>query len=450
MSRILLAGPDGPVTLADRGGPTVVALPGDDIALHRITLGQAGRRARSDELAMKVADLAAGDPAALHVATSAPDADGAVWVAVMAQERMEEALATVAAAGIEADALVPAALLLPEPEAGELVAAASEPLVLLRGTELAAAVEPELVPHLAEGARVPMPRPLAELLRATPPGSIPLLDLRQGRFAPPVRWWTSRRWQAAAALLLFLALLLACVPLLLSSVREQRITDAYDQGTVALAARTLERPFGSAAEAAAALALARRTAEGSGIAPRLSFATARLESLPAARLDTIDQPEAGPLTLGLAGPADAINQAAAMLAEGPFESSQEGTRVTLGAPRRPPPGAATPPGAIEAEARFVAARADAGFLAMSAARPVRAAPLGERIGQRLEAAGLAEVPEAEADGGLLLIIPAVRSRVLLPLLADLEADGIRLSGLAIRRNPDETLFARFTARESPR
>lgn len=447
MTRLLLADREGLTTLVDGDGPPVVALPGDDMALHRITLTERSGRARRDELLMKVTDLVAGDPGALHVATGPADADGCLWVAVMQADALEAHLARVAAEGVAPAAVVPAALLLPEPSPAEASTAAAAPLVLLRTESLAAAVEPELVPAVAGGADVPPPRPLAELLRGRPIARDALpFDLRQGRFAPPVRWWADRRWQVAAAFLALLAVALALVPLLGDRMREQRIVAAYDASTVELAERALGRDLPSADAAAQALAVARRLREGSGIAPRLSFATATLAAEPEALLATVRADPGTPLTLQLEGPADALNAVARALAGGPFESRQEGRTITLGAARAAVPGESASPAVAEAEARFISARADAAFLAQSPARADTGGSGTERLARLLAAAGL----EARPDGDGSVAIAAVRSQVLLPLIADIEAAGLRISSLTIERNDDQTLRASLTLQEMVR
>lgn len=456
MTRLVLATDRGLEPLAEGEDPAIVAVAGADIALHRLRLAATGRRARADELAMRLADLAAEDPAGLHVATGAPDADGRLWVALVDPERFSARLAGIAQAGLKPRAVVPAALLLPEPEPGAMATAAAGPLVLVRAETLAAAVEPELVPHLGAGAAHPAPRPLAELLRARPPEPSDLgLDLRQGRFAPPVRWWRERRWRIGLGLLLLLALLLALAPALVGGLRDARRAAAHDAESIAIAARATGRTPASAEEAVAALAAARRAAEGSGIAARLAHAVAILERHPEVRLAAVEAHGEGPLALALAGPADAVNAAAAALASGPFEAAQEGSRVRLG-PRRPPePSPATPAGARAAEARVLAARADAMILSAlprPAARGPAAgeapAPLAARVSALLARAGLEARPEPEADG-LRLAVPAVRSAVLLPLLADLEAVGANVARLSIARNDDRTLRATLVLRETP-
>ncbi len=447
MSRVLLARGGAFAPIADSGGPLFVALAGEDVAVHRLVLAETGARARRDELAMKLADLAAGDPSLLHVATSQPDDDGALWVALMEPERMEAAIAAIAAEGLDPQAVVPAALLLPEPEPGAVATASADSLVLVRSGAVAAAVEPELAPHLAAGLSLPAPRPLAELLRARPPADVPL-DLRQGRFAPPVRWWASRGWQATAGLLAILLLLLALAPLGVERLRSQRIEAAYDEATRAMAARALGKTFPSAEAAAAALALARRTAEGSGVASRLSALVEALEAHPDVRLEALGLAPGAPLAVTLDGPADAQNALAARLAAGPFEAVQQGRRLTLGAPRLPPPRPGAPDGVRAAEQRFLAARGDSAFLARTPRAVPDPAPLAAHVSGRLQEAGLAERPELRPDGAVAVAIPAVRSAVLMPLLADLEARGIRFSALSITRNPDRTLAARFVLREN--
>ena len=84
---ILLATEDGVRPLGDAGadpsGATVAVIPGDDVALHHLTLAETDTRARLAEARMRATDLSAQPIEDLHVAVGPADADGASWVAVI-------------------------------------------------------------------------------------------------------------------------------------------------------------------------------------------------------------------------------------------------------------------------------------------------------------------------------------------------------------------------------
>ena len=63
----------------------------------------------------------------------------------------------------------------------------------------------------------------------------------------------------------------------------------------------------------------------------------------------------------------------------------------------------------------------------------------------LAANGLGEAVVSETGGGIAIAIPAARSKVLLPMLADLEMAGARFTALDLRAQDDQTLAATIGA-----
>lgn len=413
-------------------GPLVAVLPGDDIALHRLLLAETDARARHDEALMRVTDLAAQPVDELHVAVGPADEDGNSWVALIDRQRMADHLAHLKASGTDPAHVVPAALLLSQPDSGPSMARLGD-RVLLRTDELAGLVEPSLASALSGRSLLGRLVQLSEFAPAATPDPLPL-DLLQGEFGPRQSWWKSRKFLIRAGVLALLALLLAIAPLLIDRARSAAQVAAYDQAVIELAAQTLGQRPASAEAGAAALAAARRAAEGGALGARLSFAARTIESVPGARFDSVKLQPDGALTIALGGPADAINIMGPRMAGGPFASKLDGTVLTMG--DRVAGRTANDSALSVAMLRLVAARQDA---ALAASAKARGAPMKPAdVGTALVAAGLAD-PTAAAAGRIS--IPAARATALLPLIADLEMKGARFAEAEIRRNADETLSA---------
>jgi general secretion pathway protein L len=421
----------------DGDSPLVALLPGDDIALHRLALTETDVRERLSEARMRVTDLAAQPIEDLHVAVGPVDADGHSWVALIERQRMADHLAHLKAAGADPAHVVPAALLLDAAEGAPSMARFGD-RVLLRTSDLAGLVEPSLASSLSGTSLLGRFVQLSEFAPASVPDELPL-DLLQGEFAPRDRWWRDRRFRLWAGGLALLVLLLALAPPLIDRARGMAAIAAYDQAVVELAAQTLGQRPADAVTGAKALAGARAATEGGALGARLSFAAHSIETIPGARFDTVKLAPDGALAIGLGGPADAINLVGPRMAGGPFVAEAEGTSVTLGdrVAGRP----ANDSVLSLAMLRLVAARQDA---ALVAAAKARGAPMtADQVAAALVTAGLAD-PAAAAGGRIA--IPAARSTVLLPLIADLEMKGARFSAAEIRRNADETLSATLEVR----
>lgn len=430
--RFLLATPSGLLPLAgsETDAPLVGVITGDDVALHRVPLLETTPKRRLAEARMRATDLSAQPPEDLHLAIGDSNDAGNAWLAIIARERMLAHLAHFATHGAEPDSLVPAALLLATPPGQTAAFAGLDDLVLVRNQTRAAATERALAEIVAGQ---PAPDVLTPFAAAFSTASPLPLDLRQGEFARPVRWWRERAFRIAAAALLLLVTTLAAAPMVIESMRSRTAVAAADRATVEIATRALGKQPADAATGGAALESARRAAEANAIGPRLSFLAASIEQSPAARLDSVQMTPGGRLAITLGGPADAIISIGARLTAGPFNAALAGRALTLGDRRtaRASSDAALP----VAMARTITAQADAAIL-RSKTVPPRALPPAA-IAEAFAAAGL-DIVLAE---GAPARIQAARPTVLLPLLADLEAKGARFSTLILTRNDDETLAA---------
>ena len=435
--KLVLETAEGIRDLADSGeadGALVGVLPGDDIALHRLLLQEAAPADRLEEARMRAIDLAAQPIEDLHIAVGPAEADGASWVAWIDRERMAGHLEHFRTAGALPRHVVPAALLLDQPDIRPTMARFDDEQLLLRTADFAGLVEPGLAPVLTGSAFPPRLPQLSEFAPAVP-SELPL-DLLQGDFSPRVKWWKSRRFQIIAALLSLLLLLALAAPWLITRARSAATIAGYDQGVVELAAQALGQRPENAEDAAAALASARSAAEGGALGARFSFATAAVDAIPGSRLDHATLHPDGELELTLGGPADAVNQLAARLKNGPFEANGTGLAVSLGERRA---GIAASDTALSrAMLRFVGARQDAAIIGIRKAVP----PLPPRVvGEAFAAAGLADARMAPGAVGTGISVPAARGTVLLSLIADLELKGARFRTADIARNQDATLKA---------
>lgn len=433
--KLVLETADGIRDLAQSGeadAALVGVLPGGDIALHRLLLLETAPADRLEEARMRAIDLAAQPIEDLHIVVGPPQPDGASWVCWIDRDRMAGHLEHFRTAGAQPRHLVPAALLLDEADLRPTMARFDDEQLLLRTQDFAGLVEPGLAPLLTGTAFPPRLPQLPEFAPA-PPAELPL-DLLQGEFSPRVKWWKSRRFQIPAALLALLLLLALAAPYLITRARSAATIAGYDQGVVELAAQALGQRPDNAEAAAAALATARRAAEGAALGTRFSHATAAVDAIPGARLEKAVLHADGRLELTMGGPADAVNQLAARLKSGPFEATGTGLQVTVGDRRAGV--AASDSELSRAMLRFVNARQDAAIVGARKAVP----PLPPTaVGQAFAAAGLADAQVA--PGATSISVPAARGTVLLPLIADLELKGARFRTANISRNTDATLKA---------
>lgn len=432
---LLLATEEGVKPLGDAEaeapGAAIAVIPGDDVALHRLALTETDAGARLAEARMRATDLAAQPIEDLHVAVGPADAEGASWVALIAHDRMAGHLSHLRAAGAQAAHVVPAALLLAPADAAPSMARFGD-RVLLRTNDLAALVEPSLASALTGSSQLGRFLQLGEFAPVSAPDPLPI-DLLQGAYAPRSRWWADRRFRILAALLALLVVALLFAPLLIGQARSAASVAVADRAVVELAAQTLGQRPTDAEAGAAALSAARRSAEGGAIGARMSFATAILEQVPGARLESARLQPDGSLLLALGGPADAINLVGQRMAGGAFAAKASGTTVTIG--DRQAARATEDSALAKALLRLVTARQDA---ALAGAARARGAPMtAEAVAAALVGAGLAP----PGQPGPQIAVPAARATVLLPLISDLEMKGARFTTAEFTRNADQTVSA---------
>ena len=190
---------------------TVLASPGEQVALHWLELAEGLTRPQAAAAArLLLADASAEPLARMHVAVGTPER-GMTPVALVSAERMSAWLDAAAAAGVDPDALVPSPLLLAPPEQG-FVRREAGAVYDYRGPAAAFSLEPDLAVALVAEAPVEevdearFEAELAPILAAPP------LDLRQGPFARIRRWRVEgRRVRRLGALAIALAVLTLAV-----------------------------------------------------------------------------------------------------------------------------------------------------------------------------------------------------------------------------------------------
>ena len=282
-------------------GDRIVALVPSDQAPVRVRL----RGTMPLAQALAAARLETGGEG-LHVSVVA--GERGIFVATAAQSAMDLWLAELATAGLSADALVPAALILPAPATGAVFAhVAGQPLA--RTTDAAFAGEPELVAALAGSEPEPFTDDALEAaLLAT--WRDPPLNLRQGVYAPRrvsffrlPDWKQLARMTAVAALLGFLILSVETVKLNLdASARE-------DAALVAAQKRFPAAVDLASAQALAAGELARRGEGGGSFAAPASALLAAMRPVPSVALRDLGYAADGTLRFQAAAPtADGINR----------------------------------------------------------------------------------------------------------------------------------------------
>jgi general secretion pathway protein L len=223
-------------------GAIIAVVPGDHVVLHWVELPVLAPAQAAAAARILAADVAATPIEDTHVALGRRGADGMAPLALVEHARMKGWLATLAAAGIDPDHVVPAPLLLPLPliEAGVMVADAGGQWQV-RGPHLAFAAEPSLAKMMIGT------QPIHQLSDADWRAALPLalaalpIDLRQGEFTRILRQPIEKR-QIRRVALLALALLAVLLSTQLAGLLRQTLAADSAETQLADAARaTLPR-----------------------------------------------------------------------------------------------------------------------------------------------------------------------------------------------------------------
>jgi general secretion pathway protein L len=231
---------DGRVAAAGEGVPEadgrlVAVAPADAVTLHWAALPDRSSAQTAAAARILIAEASAAPPGELHVAVGREGDAAERPIAVVAVGRMAAWLAGMATAGIDADAIVPAPMLLPRPIEGHCRADLPNGAAV-RGGSTGFADEPPLTDLLTGGTpAVPIEREALEGAIAAAVAAPPL-DLRQGPFARRRR--RAIDWPLVRRLALLAGAILA-VTLLIDLVRIARY--AIDAGALEARAAAVAR-----------------------------------------------------------------------------------------------------------------------------------------------------------------------------------------------------------------
>ncbi|AKM10660.1 type II secretion system protein GspL [Croceicoccus naphthovorans] len=251
-----------------------------------------------------------GAPEATHVAVAA-GADGeTVLSAAVAKTDMDVWLAELAANGVDAAAILPAALALPAAEAGQVMTGTLGAQPLARSPAMAFAGEDDLVAALAPDAQVVEADEEALARRMLAQFAAPELDLRQGAYAlPRVSYFRLPDWRQLARMTAILALLVLAI-FLVETVKLNLDADAREDAAIA-AAQARFPGVGDLATAETQIRgeLLRRGAGGVAFADSAPAVFAAMQPVPSVKLRNLSWQGDGTLAIRAAAPSgDALNQ----------------------------------------------------------------------------------------------------------------------------------------------
>ena len=213
--RVVGAGAVAPAAAGDRAQradlPTVAVVPGEDCVARWLTL-PGGRSAQAAAAAgYLLDDELAGPREALHIAVGPPESDGRRLAIVVDRGRMRAWMAALAAEHVEAVAMAPDYLLIPEPTSEAPVAVpVGDDMVAVRGGRLALTCDQAVLSAVAQDARAVDAGEADRLLALG--AAQPVLDLRQGDFAGNATGGGRPRFSRLQVLAVLAALILVAAP----------------------------------------------------------------------------------------------------------------------------------------------------------------------------------------------------------------------------------------------
>jgi general secretion pathway protein L len=237
---------------------TVLAVPGTDVTLHWLDLGDGLTEAQAAAAArLRLADETLGAIGDMHVAAGRQE-NGLIAIATVPAERMQAWLASAKAAAMEPDVIIPAPMLLMPPGEGLVRYAGLEGAPDYRGTARAFSLEDELAEVVLGGVAV---RDIGDDVREAgfaPVLAAPPINLRQGPFARRREVVLDRRrinWLLALAIfLLTVSLLIQIVSIVRTTFAADRILAEAEEARAALGAQDTQRAVqGGFANAASTL-----------------------------------------------------------------------------------------------------------------------------------------------------------------------------------------------------
>lgn len=290
------------------GAPIVIAVPGEDVALHWLDLPDLAPAQAAAAARLALADrLGEADP---HIAVA--PGSGLRPVAVVARTAMAGWLAEAARAGVRPAALIPDPLLLPVPASGWAVQAEAG-RVLARSANAGFAAEADLAAAIIGNAPTMAAQPAL-------PDPLPL-NLLSGDYAPVTRW------RPDAAQLKRLALLAAALAVLWLGGDLAALLRARSAASGAQAELQVFAP-GAADPVAELTAQAQRRGAAGGLVALAGPLTQALSARPGAGLASLSYTPAGGLVAGVAGGSGEAQALAEALNGAGLAASVGGTRAT--------------------------------------------------------------------------------------------------------------------------
>lgn len=233
----------GRAIIAEPEGPATILVPSESVLLLRVALPLASRAKRIEALPFAIEDRIADPIESVHVALGAEIGPRTYLVAVVRHAQMAAWVEAAELAGLGHAAIIPDALALPVPEAGEWCAKADNGRVLVRsGDGTGFAITSALIGAAWERAGSPRiwnigAAPIGELPQAPWSGgggglaerlANPAIDLRQGAYARRAAggnsWKRRLAWIAAAGIAAHVVIAAADV-VMLRVIAERRAED---------------------------------------------------------------------------------------------------------------------------------------------------------------------------------------------------------------------------------
>ncbi|RVQ65786.1 hypothetical protein EKN06_12725 [Croceicoccus ponticola] len=245
-----------------------------------------------------------------HVAVASADTGDAVLVAAVARGDMDVWLAELAGAGLDADALIPSALVLPVAERGYVATGAIGGQALARTQAAAFAGEEDLLPALAPGAERAAVSDDDITARMAAQFAAPELDLRQGVYARArVSYLRLPDWRQLARMAALLLLLIFAI-FVVETIKLNLDASAREDKAIAAAQERFPGVSDLAtAETQIRADLLRRGAGGVAFADTAPAVFSAMQSNPSIRLRNVNWRADGTLAIRAAAPdSNALNQ----------------------------------------------------------------------------------------------------------------------------------------------
>lgn len=228
------------VTEGVAGDRVVAIAPAEAVALRRAEIGVLAPAQARGAARLIAAEHSLTPAEQLHVALGAA-ADGQCrMIGAVAAGRMAAWMTALAEAGHDPDAIIPAPLLLPQPEQG-FVRGDIGGREVVRGVDSGFADEPGLADVLIGEQAVAVVRGESLIAAMQAACDAPPLDLRQGRFARKRHWRPDGAVLRRLGLILLALLAVTLLILLTQIVRTNLAADALEQRADALARTGLPR-----------------------------------------------------------------------------------------------------------------------------------------------------------------------------------------------------------------